>query len=148
MNFKVLIILTAFCFTFQVKQHLRLQQPQQLQPLSPEDSQTTALPGQSTTASKQHTTAHQTLNPWVQHHKPPRYIPIKKKKKKSFLHMKCTVRFCCCNSLPNRFNRVPVSGAASDTQHFFSPYTGLKLSPLFLLLTCDVCFMYFFAQGQ
>lgn len=66
-----------FWFTFQVKRHLRLQQPQQLQPRSPEDSQTTALPGQSTTASKQHTTAHPILNPWVQHHKPPRYIPIK-----------------------------------------------------------------------
>lgn len=42
------------------------------------------------------------------------------------------------------------SSERSNFRHktFFSPYTGLKLSLLFLLLTCNVCFMYFFAQGQ
>lgn len=60
-------------FTFQVKPLLRLQQQPQLPSL--EASQTTVLPGQSTTASRQHTMAHPTLSPWVQHLKPLRYTP-------------------------------------------------------------------------
>lgn len=39
---------------------------------------------------------------------------------KYVFYMKSTVRYICCNSLLNRFNRVPVSGAASDSKIFFS----------------------------
>lgn len=135
--------------SLQVKRPLRPPQQQQPPPPSLEASRTTALPGQSTTVSRPLTTAQPTLRQWVQHHKPLRYTPDKNLPSTSTEY---SILLC-----PNPLGSSGLQGSSdcssytnltttiSSLHRLLAFYVG---SPLFLLLTCNVSSMYFFAQGQ
>lgn len=134
----------------QVKRPLRPQR--QRLPLNLEASRTTARPGRSTTGSRPLTTARPTHSQWARRHKLPRYTRPDNNALSTFTY---TQSFCTVTRFtPQVFTglRWPQQPHTLNQNHLPS-YTGFlafyfgKLSPLFLLLTCNVSSMYFFCTG-